>query len=72
MIKFIEKQGLAITIILQTITLIFAIIYYFVQPEGWASQPPTIWSLVIIIIMAITFCMNIFNMLTVKRVEDKK
>jgi len=67
MIKFVKKRGLAITIILQITTLILAIIYYFVQPEGWASQPPTIWSLVIIILMAITFCMNIFNMLTVKK-----
>ena len=66
MIKFVKKRGLAITIILQITTLILAIIYYFVQPEGWVSQPPTIWFLVAIIIMAITFCMNIFNALTVK------
>ena len=72
MIKFVKKRRLTITIILQTITLALAIIYYFVQPEGWASQPPTIWSLVIIILMAITFGMNIFNMLVVKRMEDKK
>ena len=66
MLEFLKKRGLAITIILQAITLILAIIYYFVQPEGWASQPPTIWFLVAIIMMAITFCMNIFNALTVK------